>query len=299
MARRGNSNKVGEIRVDVTADTDKLQSGLKDAERQTKQSASKMGRDVEGFSKRVENTLGPLERLQAILGKLLIPVAVLASVTGLLNRWKAVAEEARRAEQATRDVEAAALKLRDSLAGGDRGLAGELRSIRDQFGGFAQQIEDDARRRAQSVSGFRLGTVQRVLVGGETPEEIEARARKAVALVNRQLDQAINDARTRQKTAQRAQQQADTRAFIEAEANRQNAIVEEERKRKEAEDRLHQQRMANIAKETQELQRRTRDALVSAQQAAEAEATATLRQLATTAAQIAESVNIIRRKGGL
>ena len=178
MAKR--RGKIGEVFVDIVANTLGLKKGLKEAEQQTAKSARAIGKDTESMSDKFQQTLSPLTKMQALLSTLFIPLTVLASLAGYFQKWKQIREQAVAFKLELDNISSASLRASRPFISDLSSTAAGLQGITQQFGDMNQQIEQLGQKRIAKAESIG-GTIVRALLGGQTPAEIR---------------KAMNDART-------------------------------------------------------------------------------------------------------
>ena len=194
MAKR--SGKIGEVRVDITADTAKLKAGLREAEAQVKQTADTTESETQRMGK-------SFSFIQEAISKIIIPAIVAKTFIGLVTNLEAARAKAVELKQVFADIATQGAKINLSLS--EQGLTENERALKAaarQFVAINQQLTEEANRQilaAQSAS--EVGFLWRIWTGGSSVQEIESGVSAALARNARQAESAAERLRVIQANA--------------------------------------------------------------------------------------------------
>lgn len=229
---------VGKARIEVEADVSGVRKGMQDAKA-----------EVESFSgtteKETSKITGAFGRMgkaasdfQAIVGKLLIPAAVVASVTGLLNRWSQLRREAELFDEALKDVSRSLADLnKQEVRVGLTDDEAERRRILDAQQADVRAVLDNLERELEKRKSI-WSEFWRTAAGGELSSTLRYESQQAIEEIFRNTQESLTRLQERQEArrtriaADAAMKRAKEVAEIEAEASVSIAEQENEIRRR-------------------------------------------------------------------
>ena len=217
------SEKVGEVRVDITADDAQLRAGLRKAEGVVKQSADKMGKsakvtptagaagmdrakaqadevgpEIDKAETKARGLLGTLRNVRQALSRLFIPVAIVLMADRLLAVFKNIGRELKeiqdgldgivKTQERMLEVEAASLRNADELTKRMLALNRERRDGMEAI----QKLLDGEIEKQHTVLELLKDSLNS-LVGGAPWYEQNRNLLEAAVAAQKKLNDAVNE----------------------------------------------------------------------------------------------------------
>lgn len=217
------SNEIGKVKITVEADTDNAREGLKgvvadakNAGEEADRSASKMNRAFSGVGE-------TLEKVQSSLGKILIPAAVLGTISAMVVKLQAARSESKAFLEGLEDAADQMEVLRSDLLRDKAGILDpeteSIEAIYKRSIELQQQINKEldgeierrrAARQASSTTAFF-----KELASGKTADELAAEAAKQIARIDKATTEAViarrqlNDRNSKRDAERRIEEDAE------------------------------------------------------------------------------------------
>lgn len=233
------NSTVGTVNVEVSAETKKLTDGLKKAEQQSRQSASRIDQSFKKVGERFDKSTEGVRKFQgALSGTIGVVTGVTAAVASLGAAVKAVYDY-------FKDGATAAEKFVDALAGAS--AEAKFEQLQDRM----IQLNAELERK------LRLGILSSGRTKKQIEEEIEVTDRAFQSARKLRSIQAIRAKEQRQAAAEAAEEQARLDAIVAGKRKEYLAFEEFITKEKEKQARLEEEQ----ARKREEANRREEQAL--------------------------------------